>query len=178
MRDIDIRSYVPPFLLKYSELKQLYESENPEFKKLNIEADNLLDNQFIGSTNEKGIARYEALLGISGMQEYSLEERQIKVYTAWIDDIPYTFNTLKERIERLCGKGNFTLLVNNVEHKVIITTHLEYQLQSEELERMLDIILPANMVLLITNSFDNTLQASFMYAGGGVVTTDYIELTE
>lgn len=178
MRDIDIKSYVPPFLLKYSELKQLYESENPEFKKLNIEADNLLDNQFIGSTNEKGIARYEALLGISGMQEYSLEERQIKVYTAWIDDIPYTFNTLKERIERLCGKGNFTLLVNNVEHKVIITTHLEYQLQSEGLERMLDIILPANMVLLITNSFDNTLQASFMYAGGGVVTTDYIELTE
>lgn len=178
MRDIDIRTYVPPFLLKYSELKQLYESENPEFKKLNIEADNLLDNQFIGSTNEKGIARYEALLGISGMQEYSLEERQIKVYTAWIDDIPYTFNTLKECIERLCGKGNFTLLVNNVEHKVIITTHLEYQLQSEELERMLDIILPANMVLLITNSFDNTLQASFMYAGGGVVTTDYIELTE
>lgn len=178
MRDIDIRSYVPPFLLNYGELKQLYESENPEFKKLNIEADNLLDNQFIGSTNEKGIARYEALLGISGMQEYSLEERQIKVYTAWIDDIPYTFNTLKERIERLCGKGNFTLLVNNVEHKVIITTHLEYQLQSEELERMLDIILPANMVLLITNSFDNTLQASFMYAGGGVVTTDYIELTE
>ncbi len=178
MRDIDIKSYVPPFLLKYSELKQLYESENPEFKQLNIETDNLLDNQFIGSTNEKGIARYEALLGISGMQEYSLEERQIKVYTAWIDDIPYTFNTLKERIERLCGKGNFTLLVNNVEHKVIITTHLEYQLQSEELERMLDIILPANMVLLITNSFDNTLQASFMYAGGGVVTTDYIELTE
>ena len=141
MRDIDIRTYVPPFLLKYSELKQLYESENPEFKKLNIEADNLLDNQFIGSTNEKGIARYEALLGISGMQEYSL-------------------------------------VVNNVEHKVIITTHLEYQLQSEELERMLDIILPANMVLLITNSFDNTLQASFMYAGGGVVTTDYIEITE
>lgn len=178
MRDIDIKSYVPPFLLKYSELKQLYESENPEFKKLNIEADNLLDNQFIGLTNEKGIARYEALLGISGMQEYSLEERQIKVYTAWIDDIPYTFNTLKERIERLCGKGNFTLLVNNVEHKIIITTHLEYQLQSEELERMLDIILPANMVLLITNSFDNTLQTDFMYAGGGVVTTDYIELTE
>ena len=178
MRDINIRSYVPPFLLKYSELKQLYESENPEFKKLNIEADKLLDNQFIGSTNEKGIARYEALLGISGMQEYSLEERQIKVYTAWIDDIPYTFNTLKERIERLCGKGNFTLLVNNVEHKVIITTHLEYQLQSEELERMLDIILPANMVLLITNSFDNVLQTDFMYAGGGVVTTDYIELTE
>lgn len=178
MRDIDIRSYVPPFLLKYSELKQLYESENPEFKKLNIEADKLLDNQFIGSTNEKGIARYEALLGISGMQEYSLEERQIKVYTAWIDDIPYTFNTLKERIERLCGKGNFTLLVNNVEHKVIITTHLEYQLQSEELERILDIILPANMVLLITNSFDNVLQTDFMYAGGGVVTTDYIELTE
>ena len=178
MRDIDIRSYVPPFLLEYGELKQLYESENPEFRTLNIEADNLLDNQFIGSTNEKGIARYEALLGISGMQEYSLEERQIKVYTAWIDDIPYTFNTLKGRIERLCGKGNFTLLVNNVEHKIIITTHLEYQLQSEELERMLDIILPANMVLLITNSFDNVLQTDFMYAGGGVVTTDYIELTE
>ncbi len=178
MRDIDIKSYVPPFLLKYSELKQLYESENLEFKKLNIEADNLLDNQFIGSTNEKGIARYEVLLGISGMQEYSLEERQIKVYTAWIDDIPYTFNTLKERIERLCGKGNFTLVVNNEANKVIITTHLEYQLQSEELERMLDIILPANMVLLITNSFDNVLQTDFMYAGGGVVTTDYIELTE
>jgi phage-like element PBSX protein xkdU len=178
MRDIDIRDYVPPFLLEYRELKKVYESENPEFKELNIETDNLLDNQFIGSTNEKGIARYEALLGITGMQEYSLEERQIKVYTAWIDDIPYTFNTLKERIERLCGKGNFTLLVNNNEHKVIITTHLEYQLQSEELERMLDIILPANMVLLITNSFDNTLQADFLFTGGGAVTTDYIELTE
>ena len=69
-------------------------------------------------------------------------------------------------------------MVNNNEHKVIITTHLEYQLQSEELERMLEIILPANMVLLITNSFDNTLQADFLYAGGGVVAADYIELTE
>ena len=44
MRDIDIKNYVPPFLLKYGELKELYESENPEFKKLNIEADNLLEN--------------------------------------------------------------------------------------------------------------------------------------
>ena len=178
MRDIDIKNYVPPFLLKYEELNQIYETENPEFKALNVGADNLLDNQFINSTNEKGIARYEALLGINGMQGYSLEERQIKVYTAWIDDIPYTFNTLKERIERLCGKGNFTLVVNNEANKVIITTHLEYQLQSEELERILDIILPANMVLLITNSFDNVLQSEFLYAGGGVVATDYIELTE
>ena len=178
MRDIDIKNYVPPFLLKYEELNQIYETENPEFKALNVGADNLLDNQFINSTNEKGIARYEALLGINGMQGYSLEERQIKVYTAWIDDIPYTFNTLKERIERLCGKGNFTLVVNNEANKAIITTHLEYQLQSEELERILDIILPANMVLLITNSFDNVLQSEFLYAGGGVVATDYIELTE
>lgn len=75
MRDIDIRSYVPPFLLEYGELKRVYESENPEFKELNIETDNLLDNQFISSTNEKGITRYEALLRITGMQEYPLEER-------------------------------------------------------------------------------------------------------
>lgn len=178
MRDIDIRSYVPPFLLEYGELKRVYESENPEFKELNIETDNLLDNQFISSTNEKGIVRYEVLLGISGMQEYSLKERQIKVYTAWIDDIPYTFDTLKERIERLCGKGNYTIEIKNDTYTILITTHFEHQLQSEELERTLGVILPANMILLITNSFDNALQTDFMYVGGGVVTTDYIELTE
>lgn len=178
MRDIDVKNYVPPFLLEYEELKQIYETENREFKRLDDASDKLLDNQFIKTADEYGVARYERMYKIKNTEGYTLEERRLKVLMKQMDDIPYTRNTLKERLDRICGAGNYNFEIKYNEHLFLITTHLTYQAQLEVLENMIKTILPAAMVSIITNSFDDILQTEFFYVGGAVVSTDCIELTE
>lgn len=178
MRDIDIRNYVPPFLLEYGEFNELYKAENPEFKILDAALDRMADNQFVDSADEAGVSRYEGILKLKNASQYTLEERKLRINAKITDDIPYTWNVLKERLDRLCGAGKYRLELKEKIRTLVIGTHLSYQAQSEELEKIIKIMRPANMAYVITNSFENILQADVGYAGGGIVSTDYIELSD
>ena len=169
MRDIDIRSYVPPFLLGYAELNKLYEAENPEFKELDSQLDRMVDNQFVETADEKGLSRYEKMLNINTLDGDSLEERKLRIATKITDDIPYTRNVLRERLDAICGAGKYDMLFKTDLRLLLITTHLSYQAQSEELEKIVKLMRPSNMAFVITNSFENILTAEYAYAGGGIV---------
>ncbi len=172
MRDIDISGYVPPFLLKYKELEQVYNTENIEFKELDTETDNFWDNQFIESTNEKGVARYERMLAIYNIDGTPLRDRRLKVAAKWVDDIPYTMGTLKERLDEFCGKGNYTLNANFDEYELEITVRFSSSVKLEELEHMILYMVPANIHVTLRNSLEYVAQATLYGAATNAISKE------
>ena len=102
-REIDLLSYLPPFLREYDETKTALDAENPEFKLLWEQSARVLDGSFILTADEYGIGRFEKLTGILPDPESDLEARRSAVMVKWLSKLPYTYRMLLKQLEVICG---------------------------------------------------------------------------
>ena len=63
IREVDLVSYLPPFMAEFKEIMATLEAENPEFVLVWEAADRVLQNEFIETSDEYGISRWERILG-------------------------------------------------------------------------------------------------------------------
>ncbi len=176
MRNIDLASYLPLFMQEYKEPRQALDAETPEFILVWQAKDRVLYNRFIETADEYGISRYETMLGINPSEEDTLESRRSRVRSLWFNTIPYTLKTLIRKLITLCGKDNFTLTNNFSEgYTLNLNVDLELYGQVEELERIIDTMIPCNIVTDIQNTF-NISASGGSYIGGviGLVDVDNI----
>ncbi len=95
VRDVNLISYLPQFMQEYKELKKIFEIEEPELESIFEQMDIIRNNMFIDSCDENGIERFEKLLKITASKSDSLEVRKNRVKSLWVEEVPYTYNTLK-----------------------------------------------------------------------------------
>ena len=76
IREVDLVSYLPPFIAEYEETNTTLTAENPEFVLVWKAADRTLKNEFIETADEYGISRFEKLLRLCPSQKDTLEERR------------------------------------------------------------------------------------------------------
>ena len=166
-------SYLPPFLQEYRELKEILNAEEPEIDKLIQEIQQIKDNQFILSCNEQGIAKFESILKIVPNPDDNLEGRISRVIARWNDGIPYTYKGLIEKLDILCGVGNYTLNANFDEYELEIIVHLPLSGQSEELEYLLSYMIPANIYVTSRNNLEYIAQGTVYGAATNVVVKQF-----
>lgn len=176
-RNVDLVSYLPSFMTEYKEPVLALEAENPEFDLLWVAKDQVLYNRFIETADEYGISRYEAMLGISPTAQDTLESRRSRVRSLWFNTIPYTLKTLIRKMITLCGEGNFEIRNDfEVGYNLTVITDLELYGQVEQLEHILDIMTPMNIVVDSQNMF-NVNASGGSYLGGQIGWVDVDNIT-
>lgn len=165
-REIDLVSYLPPFVAQYKEIRAALEAENPEFKILWEAASRTLYNEFIETADESGITRFETILNIFPSKEDTLASRRKRVQARWISVLPYTERMLLEKLVVLCGSQNFTLIKKYESYRIELGVSLELYGQVEELEHMIEVMLPCNMVAVIQNTINIEIKGSADIATG------------
>lgn len=143
--NINLLEYLPHFMQEYKHIKQIMESENPEFNFLWARYKRLFNNQFIEHCNEEGIAKFESMLKIVPFASDTLEVRIFRVLTAWNDDIPYTYRVLVDRLNQLCGVDNYVLNLKHNDYILEITTYFDDVKKYDVLNNLLETIKPANL---------------------------------
>ena len=167
IRQVDLVSYLPPFMKAYKEPVAALDAENPEFYLMWSAVDRVLRNRFIETADEYGLSRYEKMLGIYPSAEDTLESRRSRVRSKWFNKIPYTMTTLLSKLEVLCGDTDFILTHNfNVGYTLTIQTALEKFGQVEELESILREMLPENIVVESTNNILWDAEGFLLFSGG------------
>lgn len=151
IRTVKLEHYLPPYIQEYREIWKLMQAENPEFQLANDESEKIKNNLFIESCDEKGISRFESIMGIFPLDTDTLESRISRVLTRWNEKLPYTYLYLLSKLNSLCGANNYEIVRNFNEYEMDITTHLELSGQVEELDYLLDSVIPANILLKINN---------------------------
>lgn len=176
-RNVDLVSYLPSFMTEYKEPVLALEAENPEFDLLWIAKDQVLYNRFIETADEYGISRYESMLGISPTAEDTLESRRSRVRSLWFNTIPYTLKTLIRKMITLCGEGNFEIRNDfEVGYNLTVITDLELYGQVEQLEHILDVMTPMNIVVDSQNMFNLSAKGGY-YIGNVVGWVDLDQIT-
>ena len=110
MRDnVQIIKYWIKELRRVAEFKEIAKTEDIEFLRLYGETDRALKNLFIETADEYGVKRLEKVAGIYPDSEDTLEQRKARLYVYWNDKEPYTEGELRNRLESLCGAGNYEI---------------------------------------------------------------------
>lgn len=176
IRDVDLVSYLPPFMAEYRETNITLTAENPEFVLVWKAADRTLKNEFIATADEYGIGRFEKILHILPSRNDTLESRRSRVQSRWFTALPYTWRMLIRKLIALCGENDFTITKQFDFYRMDLDVHLELFGQVEELERILEFMLPCNMVMDIQNKFDMKVEGS-VWTGGGVCSIETFLVT-
>lgn len=71
--------YYPKVIKQIREIKEICKAEQPEFDNINLEADRLLANMFITTSDKHGIEKMEKELGITPAIGQDIEERRIQI---------------------------------------------------------------------------------------------------
>nr|DAW24383.1 MAG TPA: tail protein [Caudoviricetes sp.] len=167
IRDVDLVSYLPPFMQTYKEPVAALEAENPEFQIIWKATDRVLYNRFISTADEYGISRFEKMLGIHPTSEDTLESRRSRVQSKWFNKIPYTMRVLLQKLTVLCGNTDFSLTHDfKVGYTLTLETDLELYGQVEELEYIINSMIPENIVVVSKNSIPCNVKGAVLFGGG------------
>ena len=148
IREVDLVSYLPPFMRKYETLVKTLEAENPEFAFMWEAVDRTLKNAFITTADEYGIARYEKIFNVFPEKEETLNERRTKILLKCNLHSPYTFAFLKMMIASAIGKENYTIeRLDEVYQLKICILNQDFR-QAKSIYSMIKPLLPCNMFLL------------------------------
>ena len=154
-REVDLLNYLPTYVSEYREIKEIMNSMSQEVQALVNSVDTFKDNLFIYTTNEKGIERYEQLVGITPLDTDTLSDRQYKVVSKWNVAIPYTMRSLQEKLSALCG-GNDKIQVEMVDtYSISVKVGLTEKNKLEATDTMVKNLIPCNMtyeVILMYNT--------------------------
>lgn len=169
IREVNLIGFLPEFVQEYREIRCIMDAENPSVQALEDETERIKDNQFIITCDLVGISRFENLLGITPSEDDTLESRISRVLVRWNDAIPYTWKVLIQKLNTLCGVGKYELIPEWDEYKLTIKTHMNLYGSTEELDNILDNIMPCNILVISQNEISHDVLGTGHHVG--VVTT-------
>lgn len=183
IREVDLVSYLPPFMQSYKEPVAALEAENPEFSLMWSATDRCLRNRFISTADEYGISRFEKMLKIYPTADDTLESRRSRVQSKWFNTIPYTWKVLLQKLLVLCGNSDFEVTGDfKTGYTLYIDTDLELYGQVEELENIINTMIPENLVVVSKNSIPCNIKGAVLFGGGicfineFIITNDFREV--
>lgn len=178
IRQIDLVSYLPPYLQAYREQVAALAAENPEFLLIWDAVDKVLYNHFICTADEYGISRYEKILGIRPTEDDNLESRRSRVQIQWVNLIPYTMRTFVQKLKVLCGDTSYAVSGNFKEtYELSVITDLENVGQVDELNNLFQEILPMNLIINSKNNIPINVKTDSRF-GGRMTTHAEIIITQ
>ena len=177
-REINLVSYLPEFMQQYKEPVATLDAENPEFVLLWKNAEKILYNRFISTADEYGISRFESLLGIYPARTDSIEVRRQRVLLRWYNKLPYTIRVFLLRLGQICGDSVFTVKRKfDKEYEIDITTHLEKSGLVDEVNKLIEEMIPCNMLIVSINKVLCKPNQN-IYLAGAVGFVEYIEISD
>lgn len=165
---------LPEFVQQFKEFKEIMEAEDEQMDLIDKNVQRILNNAFIADCDEYGIKKYEALLNITPIADDTLESRKSRVLLQWNDALPYTYRTLIKRLDTFCGPGNYEIESDLKNYTLMLKTHLSMPGQVQELEKMIDCIIPFNIVVTTENSLHHDLNGTVFMGGATVQTSHFI----
>jgi hypothetical protein len=173
IREVDLVSYFPPYLKEYKEQVAALEAVNPEFSIVWNAADQVLSNEFIATADEYGISRFEKILKILPSKEDTLESRRARVQSRWFTALPYTWKSLLAKMIAVCGEDNFKLTKDFTMYQLYVETSLNLVGQVEELDKVLNTMLPCNVVVHSVNNLSHTVMSTVFGYGVTITNRNY-----
>lgn len=157
---VELLKKLPVYHRNIYEFQQIAGAQEPELQALLIAIDAVLDNWFVFTANEAGISRLEKIAGITPDTGSDLETRRYRLLAKMTEKIPYTDETLEQRLGSLAGEGNYSIVRDYLHYKIQINTTVSYRGSFDEICDALVRMIPCNLVLEVFNTLTESKETS------------------
>lgn len=123
------------------------DAENPEVSQLWSCLADALNDQFVESSTENGVERWEAILSIVPKGTETQEERKFRILTRINEQLPYTWRMLCQQLETLCGEDGYSVELDNGAFTLTVKIALIAKSNFWDVDAMLRRVAPANLVI-------------------------------
>jgi len=161
----DLLGKLPKYHRKITEFEEISKALNPEFVLAVAYLNKALDNMFIATADEDAIGRMESIVGIIPDEGDTLDIRRVRVQAKFSECLPYTDETLDERLTTLCGVDGYEIDRKYKQYQLDITTKLDNGNIFDTVIDTLDVIMPCNLDVTYKNLI-NTVSPLNLYIGG------------
>ena len=158
-KEVNLLSYWMPVLRQLKEFKEIAKAEEPEIELLLQACERALDNFFIETADEEGLARFEKIMSIIPEAGETLDTRRFNALVKWNDNTVYTEATLENLLTSICGEGKYSLTKRYDEYVLEVSTTVSVAGAYELVSQLLETIIPCNMVVILSNTVERTVEA-------------------
>ena len=150
MNDRKLIDYLPPVLQAVLEYVQITAAQQPEFELAWDAINFVMDNQFIDTATEEGVAVWEKELNIVPLNTETLEERKQRIKTAWTYGVVYTYNWLVNWLKTSCGDTRRLPTINDYTLRVALPVSVDYIRILEDMRRYISANVLIDPLILLT----------------------------
>ena len=152
MNKTNLSVYFPNIYKDVLEIDTLIEVENELFDDLNSKTTEVEDNQFVLTSNSRGLEVFEKMLNIIANPAIeSIQFRRERIINRLSAALPYTLRYLKQRLNSLLGVDNYDLELIYDDYVFHLVTYIGEIGKLDELLRTLFAIVPVNLQQTIEN---------------------------
>ena len=169
--------YLPEVLKNMREVQVITSIQDVESKETFKGTDNLYKDQFITLATEKGIAKYEKMLGLNYKESDTLEDRRFRVLTEYNKQLPYTKVTMIQTLESLCGKDGYKLDIDYTNNILTMKIALTAKSQFETLSEYMENVTPLNFIIDVSLQYNQHMLLS-QYTHAELTNYTHAELRE
>lgn len=139
--------YLPGIIQELEEFKQIMTAEQKQVDDLWSFIYGILDEAFVNTAKDVGLKRWETILNITPLDTDTSEVRRMRIHARLLEDVPYTWNSFKQMLGGLCGEDGYTLELKSEEYTLIIKVALKSKELKNEVAKMAERVVPANLIL-------------------------------
>lgn len=157
------------------EFKEIARVESEQLDSVKNQFNKILNNQFVITADSDGVAMFESLYGIIPESSDSLEFRKERVLNRIQLQPPFTIRYLEQQLDKIIGKGKYTVEINYDKYTLIINSAAENQAYAQEVAVFVGKVKPANILFvsrplvlqgLIENEVISNIPLNFNYRLG------------
>ena len=165
-----LKKYLPEFISSIKEFQELDATISTEVDELREKLYQLQQNQFIETASDKGLRRYEQLMGLPSTGD--IELRRFNILNKYNSTIPFTIAWLRNTLNTTIGRGNFLMELDHSTYTLTISIVKSKEQLIESLKRDLRKRIPANLVLTINvlSAIEFETYTGFYLQTGDIIT--------
>ena len=149
LKNVDISIYQPSVVKDYKEFKEISKRENKVLTDSWTDSNSVFLDQFIETLTENGCKRWEKILGIQPKGTDTLQVRRFRIKSRINEDLPYTWRSLENVLNSLCGKESYAMTLYNDEYRL--------KKLFDEVESTVKRMIPANLILEVELRYNQHL---------------------
>lgn len=155
---VKLIDYLPELYHELKEMVKLTEAEDPEFNVLAQVIRQMLDNQFVMTSNQQAIKRREQQLDIRADPTVeTLEFRRKRLIHRYSTRPPFTARYLQNRLDELVGPGVATVELDVQNFILTIKLKIPDAAHFLEIEHVIRLMKPANLIYYQETALADTL---------------------
>ena len=173
----NLSKYYPHIYKNILETDKLIDAENKLFNEANTLTLEVENNQFVLTSNSRGLEVFEKMLKIIATPAIeSIQFRRERIINRLSTALPYTLRYLKQRLNSLLGVDNYNLELIYDDYILHLVTYVGEVGKLDELLRTLFAVVPVNLQQTIENKIIEEGSAK-LFLGQAIGTSMVYNLT-